>query len=143
DALHACRAVTRDLRNLRAAFDALPPATIWLRDPEPLFRHLPLQSVSELEALASEANQHAENTLPHRTRAAAHFPQEWLGLGRQGRQVRSAGNAAGGIGKGPANRVNVSGNAWPQADRFISTDVLTGPQDTGRRRAGDLLNLAN
>ena len=56
----AARAVTRDLRNLRAAFDALPPATIWLRDPEPLFRHLPLQSVSELEALANEASQHAE-----------------------------------------------------------------------------------
>jgi hypothetical protein len=54
------RAVARVLRNLRAAFDALPPPLIWLRDPEPMFKHLPLQSVSNLEALASEADEQAE-----------------------------------------------------------------------------------
>jgi hypothetical protein len=56
----AARAVARNLDNLRAAFRALPPTAIWLRDPEPMFKHLPLQSTSDLEALANEANQQAE-----------------------------------------------------------------------------------
>ena len=56
----AARAVAKRLDNLRAAFDDLPPNPIWLRDPEPMFKHLPLQSVSDLEALANEADQQAE-----------------------------------------------------------------------------------
>jgi hypothetical protein len=56
----AARAVARHLDNLRAAFDGLPPIPIWLRDPAPMFKHLPLQSISDLEALASEADRQAE-----------------------------------------------------------------------------------
>jgi hypothetical protein len=56
----ASRAAARHLGDLRAAFDALPPIPIWLRDPAPMFKHWPLQSISDLEALASEADQQAE-----------------------------------------------------------------------------------
>jgi len=51
------RAVAMRLRKLRAAFDKV---AIWLRDPDPMFKHLPLQSVSDLEALANEADRRAE-----------------------------------------------------------------------------------
>jgi hypothetical protein len=54
------RAGARVLRKLREAFDDLPPPMIWLLDPEPMFKHFPLQSTSDLEALASEADQQAE-----------------------------------------------------------------------------------
>ena len=50
------RSVASHLGNLRD----LPPATVWLRNPEPMFKHLPLQSLSDLEALANEADQQAE-----------------------------------------------------------------------------------
>jgi hypothetical protein len=56
----AARAVAKHLDNLRAAFDALPPNTIWLRDPEPMFKHLPFQSRSDLLALADSADEQAE-----------------------------------------------------------------------------------
>ena len=56
----SARAAARHLDNLRAAFHALPPPPIWLRDPEPMFKHWPLQSASDLETLAKEADQQAE-----------------------------------------------------------------------------------
>jgi hypothetical protein len=54
------RAVARHLDNLGAAFDVLPPPPIWPRDPETMFKLLPVQSVSELEELANEADRQAE-----------------------------------------------------------------------------------
>ena len=54
------QAVARHLQNLRRAFDALPPPSIWLHDPAPMFKHSPTQSASDLEALAKEADRQAE-----------------------------------------------------------------------------------